>query len=182
MTDTGKALGHLKSARLAAPRPDTRPAKHTVTLIPGDTVGDEIAEAVVKVVAATGVSLGWDRQIAGQKAQARHGAPLPAALIESIRKNKVALKGRIGTPIGGGSSLESPNVTLRKVLDLFASVRPATNLPGLKSRYEGIDLVVIRENTEDLYAGIEHEVVPGVVQSLKVVTQAASSRIARFAF
>ena len=182
MTDTGKALGHLKATRPAAPRPDTRPAKHTVTLIPGDSIGEEVAEAVVKIVAASGASVGWDRQAGGQKAQARHGSSLPPALIESIRKNKVALKGRIGTPVGSGAALASPNVTLRKVLDLYASVRPARNLPGLKSRYEGIDLIVIRENTEDLYAGIEHEVVPGVVESLKVVTQAASSRIARFAF
>jgi isocitrate dehydrogenase (NAD+) len=170
------------AARPAAPPPGPRAVekKHTVTLIPGDGIGEEVADQVVKVVQATGVSLGWERHLSGQKAQARLGTALPPALIESIRKNKVALKGRISTPIGTG--YESPNVLLRKTLNLYASVRPVRNVPGLRSRFEGIDLVVIRENTEDMYAGIEHEVVPGVVQSLKVVTEQASTRIARLAF
>jgi len=176
-----KALGHLKS-RVVATKADREPKKHTVTLVPGDTVGEELAEAVVQVVAATGVSLGWDRQIGGQKAHARLGTSLPDDLIESIRKNHVALKGHFTTPLGISPAQEAPSVKLRKILDLFASVRPARNLKGMPSRYEGVDLVVIRESTEDLYAGIEHEIVPGVVESLKVVTEAASTRIARFAF
>ena len=183
MTEPGKALGHLKRAVTARPTP--QPAKHTVTLIPGDTIGEEVAEAVTLVVAATGTSLQWDRQTAGQGAMGKFGTPLPQPTLDSIRQHRVALKGRLAAPAGQGpqgGGAESPNVALRKALGLFASVRPARNLPGLKSRYEGIDLVVIRENTEDVYAGIEHEVVPGVVQSLKVVTEAASTRIARFAF
>ncbi len=178
---SGKALGHLKAARPAGAR-DRGPKKHTVTLIPGDTIGDELADAVERVEAATGVSLGWERCLGGLKAQARHGESLPSDLIDSIRRNKVALKGHFATPLGAGPDHESPSVRLRKVLDLYASVRPARNLPGLKSRYDKVDVVVVRENTEDLYAGIEHEIVPGVVESLKVVTEAASRRIARFAF
>ncbi|MBI3451217.1 MAG: NAD-dependent isocitrate dehydrogenase [Acidobacteria bacterium] len=154
--------------------------KHTVTLIPGDGIGDEVADQVIKIVQATGVSLAWDRQLSGQRAQAKTGAALPPALLDSIRKNKVALKGRINTPIGTG--YESPNVQLRKILNLYASVRPVKNIAGLRARFEKIDLVVVRENTEDMYSGIEHEVVPGVVESLKIVTEAASTRIARFAF
>ncbi len=175
---SGKALGHLKSHR-ASPRPGQGPAKHTVTLIPGDTVGEETADAVVRIVAATGVSLAWDRCLSGQRALARHGTPLPDALFESVLRHKVALKGILLAPAGPG---EEPNLAFRRRLGLFASVRPARNLPGMPSRYEKVDIVVVRESTEDLYAGIEHEVVPGVVESLKVVTEAASLRIARFAF
>jgi isocitrate dehydrogenase (NAD+) len=151
-----------------------------VTLIPGDGIGEEVAEHVIRIVQATGVSLAWDRQPSGERAQARSGSALPPALLDSIRKHRVALKGRINTPIGTG--YESPNVQLRKILNLYASVRPVKNIPGLRARFEGIDLVVVRENTEDMYSGIEHEVVPGVVQSLKIVTEVASTRIARFAF
>ena len=154
--------------------------KHTVTLIPGDGAGEELADQVVKVIQATGVSLGFDRQIAGSRAQAKEGTPLPPALLESVRRNRISLKGGISTPIGAG--YESPNVQLRKQLNLYASIRPVRNIPGLRARYENLDLVVVRENTEDTYAGIEHEVVPGVVQSLKVVTEHASLRIARTAF
>ncbi|HXI02296.1 MAG TPA: isocitrate/isopropylmalate family dehydrogenase, partial [Candidatus Saccharimonadales bacterium] len=166
----------------AAPRTGPRAVekKHTVTLIPGDGVGEDLADQVVKVIQATGVSIGFDRQLSGRRAQAKSGSPLPESLFESVRKNKVALKGVISTPIGAG--YESPNVQLRKRLGLFASIRPVRNLPGLKARYENVDLVVIRENTEDMYSGIEHEVVPGVVQSVKVVTEQASLRIARAAF
>ncbi len=184
MNAGGKALGHL-SARRPAVAPVARETKHTVTLIPGDGIGEDVADAVVKIVEATGVSLGWDRHLSGQKALARFGTPLPPQLIDSVRKHKVALKGRISTPLGPGlpgPACESPNVAMRKALDLFASVRPVRNLPGLKSRYEDVDFVVIRECTEDVYAGIEHEVVPGVVESLKVVTALGSERIARFAF
>jgi len=179
---SGKALGHLKTGRPASFRADRGPKKHTVTLIPGDTIGDELADAVERVVAATGVSLGWERCLGGQKALARHGESLPAELMESVRRNKVALKGHFTTPLGPNPEQESPSVRLRKLLDLFASVRPARDLDGMTSRYSGVDLVVVRENTEDLYAGIEHEIVPGVVESLKVVTEAASRRIARYAF
>ena len=183
MPESSKALRHLRVDRpaVATASGEPREKKHTVSLIPGDGIGEEVADAVVRVVAATGVSLGWDRCVSGQRALPRFGTPLPEPLIESILKHRVALKGRISAPMKSGGS-ESPNVALRKRLNLFASVRPAVNLPGLKSRYDGIDLVVIRECTEDLYAGIEHEVVPGVVESLKVITEAASARIARFAF
>ncbi|HET9480958.1 MAG TPA: isocitrate/isopropylmalate family dehydrogenase [Candidatus Polarisedimenticolia bacterium] len=181
---TGKALGHLKGARSSGSRVPAREIRHTVTLIPGDGIGEEVAEAVTRVVEASGAGVGWDWSPAGQAAMAKHGTPVPDELLESIRRNKVALKGRIRAPLGEGphGAAESPNVTLRKKLNLFASIRPARNIPGLKSRYEGVDLIVIRENTEDVYAGIEHEVVPGVVESLRVVTEAASTRIARFAF
>jgi isocitrate dehydrogenase (NAD+) len=164
------------------PRPGPRAVekKHTVTLIPGDGIGEELADQVVKIIQATGVSIGFDRQLSGSRAQAREGTPIPPALLDSIRRHKVGLKGRISTPIAAG--YESPNVQLRKLLNLYASIRPIRNIPGLKSRFEDIDLVIIRENTEDMYAGIEHEVVPGVVQSLKVVTEQASTRISRAAF
>ncbi len=168
------------TASRAAAGPRAVEKKHTVTLIPGDGIGEEIADHVVKVIQATGVSIGFDRQLSGRRAQAKEGTPVPPALLESVRKHKVALKGGISTPVGAG--YESPNVQLRKQLDLYASIRPVRNLPGLRARFENIDLVVIRENTEDMYAGIEHVVVPGVVQSLKVVTEHASLRIARAAF
>jgi len=180
VSGSGGAAPAVRPHPAAATGPRVLEKKYTVTLVPGDGIGEELADHVVKVIQATGVSLGWDRQMAGQKAQSKTGSALPPALMESIRKNKVALKGRISTPIGTAD--ESPNVVLRKQLNLYASVRPVKNIPGLRSRFEGVDLVVIRENTEDMYAGIEHEVVPGVVQSLKVVTEQASTRIARFAF
>ena len=164
----------------APPGPRAMEKKHTVTLIPGDGPGDEIADQVVRIVQAAGVSIGWDRQSAGARAQARSGSTIPPALIESIRTNKVALKGPIRAPIG--SAEEAPSIQIRKILDLYASIRPVRNIPGLRSRFEDVDLVVIRENTEDMYSGIEHEVVPGVVESLKVVTAAASTRIVRLAF
>ena len=155
-------------------------AKHTITLIPGDGIGPEVTEAVVRIVEASGVDISWERHDAGVKAVETHGTPLPDDLIESIRRNRVALKGPVGTPIGGGFS--SVNVGLRKALDLYANLRPVSNLPHVRSRFEHVDLVIVRENTEDLYAGLEHEVVPGVVESLKIITERASTRIARFAF
>ena len=155
-------------------------AKHTITLIPGDGIGPEVTEAVVRIVEASGVDISWERHDAGVKAVETHGTPLPDDLIESIRRNRVALKGPVGTPIGGGFS--SVNVGLRKALDLYANLRPVSNLPHLGSRFDHVDLVIVRENTEDLYAGLEHEVVPGVVESLKIITERASTRIARFAF
>jgi isocitrate dehydrogenase (NAD+) len=153
---------------------------HTVTLIPGDGIGPEVTEAVVRILRASGVSIEWDTQNAGILAFERTGQALPVELIDSVRRNKVALKGPVTTPIGTGFT--SVNVGLRKALDLYANLRPVWNLPGIAARFEGIDLVIVRENTEDLYAGLEHTVVPGVVESLKIITERASTRIARFAF
>jgi isocitrate dehydrogenase (NAD+) len=153
---------------------------HTITLIPGDGIGPEVTEAVLRIIDASGVSIVWERQLAGVAAVERTGQALPAELLESIRRNKTALKGPVGTPIGEG--FPSVNVGLRKALDLYANLRPVWNLPGVPARCEGVDLVIVRENTEDLYAGLEHEVVPGVVESLKIITERASTRIAEFAF
>ena len=153
---------------------------HTITLIPGDGIGPEVTEAVVRILAASGVSINWERHDAGVLAVDRGGVPLPIELLDSIRRNKVALKGPVTTPIGTGFT--SVNVGLRKALDLFANLRPVWNMPGVESRYTGIDMVIVRENTEDLYAGLEHEIVPGVVESLKIITEKASTRIGRFAF
>jgi isocitrate dehydrogenase (NAD+) len=153
---------------------------HTITLVPGDGIGPEVTEAVVRILSAAGVSIEWERHLAGVLAVERTGQSLPVDLLESIRRNKVALKGPVTTPIAEGFT--SVNVGLRKALDLYANLRPVWNLPGAPSRYTGIDLVIVRENTEDLYAGLEHEVVPGVVESLKIITARASTRIARFAF
>jgi len=153
---------------------------HTITLIPGDGIGPEVTEAVLRIIMAAGVRVEWDRQAAGVLALERTGSALPAELIASIQKHKVALKGPVTTPIGQGFT--SVNVGLRKALDLYANLRPVWNLPGAPSKFDGIDLVIVRENTEDLYAGLEHEVVPGVVESLKIISERASSRIAKFAF
>jgi isocitrate dehydrogenase (NAD+) len=153
---------------------------YTVTLIPGDGIGPEVTAAAVRVLSATGLRFEWETQIAGQTALGKEGSPLPPQVLDSIRRNKVALKGPTGTPIGTGP--RSVNVELRKQLDLYANLRPVATLPGIKSRYDGVDLVVVRENTEDLYSGLEHVVVPGVVESLKIITERASTRIARFAF
>jgi isocitrate dehydrogenase (NAD+) len=153
---------------------------HTITLIPGDGIGPEVTEAVLRILKAAGVSIDWDRHQAGVIAFERSGQTLPVELLDSIRHNKVALKGPVTTPIAGGFT--SVNVGLRKALDLYANLRPVWNLPGVDSRFEHVDLVIVRENTEDLYAGLEHEVVPGVVESLKIITERASTRIARFAF
>jgi isocitrate dehydrogenase (NAD+) len=153
---------------------------HTITLIPGDGIGPEVTEAVLRVLHAAGVAIEWERHDAGVLAFERTGRALPAALIDSIRHNKVALKGPVTTPIAEGFT--SVNVGLRKALDLYANLRPVANLPGAPARFSGIDLVIVRENTEDLYAGLEHEVVPGVVESLKIITEKASTRIAKFAF
>src|SRR5690349_1105306 len=153
---------------------------HTITLIPGDGIGPEVTEAVLRVLHAAGVAIDWERHDAGVLALERTGRALPAELIESIRRNKVALKGPVTTPIAEGFT--SVNVGLRKALDLYANLRPVANLPGAPARFGGVDLVIVRENTEDLYAGLEHEVVPGVVESLKIITEKASTRIAKFAF
>lgn len=150
------------------------------TLIAGDGIGPEVVSATVRVLEATGVSIKWDSQNAGAMAIATDGTPLPQKTLDSIRKTGLALKGPTTTPIGGGHA--SINVALRKGLDLYANVRPVKTLPGVKSRYDHVDLVIIRENTEDLYSGLEHVVVPGVVESIKVITEKASTRIAKFAF
>ena len=153
---------------------------HTITLIPGDGIGPEVTDAVLRILKSTGVSIDWDSHPAGVVAFERTGQALPVELIDSIRRNKVALKGPVTTPIGQGFT--SVNVGLRKALDLYSNLRPVWNLPGVAARFQGVDLVIVRENTEDLYAGLEHEVVPGVVESLKIITERASTRIAQFAF
>ncbi|MEP6774209.1 MAG: isocitrate/isopropylmalate family dehydrogenase, partial [Chloroflexota bacterium] len=153
---------------------------YRITLIPGDGIGPEISQATQRVIDALRVGIEWDVMDAGEAAIARTGQPLPPEVIESIRRNKVAIKGPITTPVGKG--FRSVNVQLRKALDLYANLRPVSNLPGVSTRFSGVDLVVVRENTEDLYAGLEHEVIPGVVESLKIITERASTRIARFAF
>jgi isocitrate dehydrogenase (NAD+) len=153
---------------------------HTVTLVPGDGIGPEVTDAVLRILDASGVSIEWERHLAGVLAFKRGGTALPVELLDSIRRNKVALKGPVTTPIAEGFT--SVNVGLRKALDLYANLRPVWNLPGVDARYSGVDLVIVRENTEDLYAGLEHEVVPGVVESLKIITERASTRIAQFAF
>jgi isocitrate dehydrogenase (NAD+) len=153
---------------------------HTITLIPGDGIGPEVTDAVLQILEASGVRIEWDRHDAGITAVARSGQPLPASLIQSIQKNKIALKGPVTTPIGEGFT--SVNVGLRKALDLYANLRPVWNLPAVPSRFQGVDLVIVRENTEDLYSGLEHEIIPGVVESLKIITARASKRIAQFAF
>jgi isocitrate dehydrogenase (NAD+) len=153
---------------------------HTVTLIPGDGIGPEVTEAVVRIFKTAALAIEWERHDAGVTAFKRFNVSLPAELLDSIRRNKVALKGPVTTPIGEGFT--SVNVGIRKALDLYANLRPVRNLQGVQSRFQGIDLIIVRENTEDLYSGLEHEVVPGVVESLKVITEKASTRIAKFAF
>jgi isocitrate dehydrogenase (NAD+) len=153
---------------------------HKITLIPGDGIGPEVTEAVLRILTATGISFEWERHQAGVLAFERTGQALPAELVDSVRRTKIALKGPVTTPIGTGFT--SVNVGLRKALDLYANLRPVANLPGVNARYKDVDLVIVRENTEDLYAGLEHEVVPGVVESLKIITAKASTRISEFAF
>jgi len=154
--------------------------KHPVTLIPGEGIGPEVAGATRRILEAAGVQIQWE-EIGGRAEestdQAKH---VNQAAIESVRRNRVALKGPMATAIAGGAP--SVNVALRKSLDLYANLRPVKNVPGVKSHFEDVDLILVRENTEDLYSGLEHEVVPGVVESLKIITEKASTRIARFAF
>lgn len=153
---------------------------HRVTLLAGDGIGPEVAAAARAVVDATGVAIEWIEAVAGLPAVERGGDPLPQAVLDTIRATGVALKGPVTTPIGTGYT--SVNVRLRKALDLYASVRPVRTLPGVAGRYEAVDMVIVRENTEGLYSGIEHEVVPGVVETLKVFTETACTRIAEYAF
>ncbi|MFY9554487.1 MAG: isocitrate dehydrogenase (NAD(+)) [Blastocatellia bacterium] len=154
--------------------------RHKITLIPGDGIGPEVTGAAISVLRAAGFDAEWETFVVGAEALSRFGDPLPQDLIDSIRRNKTALKGPVATPVGTG--FVSSNVRLRKALDLYANLRPVKSLKGVPSRYENVDLIVVRENTEDLYSGLEHEVVPGVVESLKIITDKASRRIARFAF
>ncbi len=156
------------------------PRAYPATLIPGDGIGPEVAAAAVRVLSATGIDFQWETVMAGAEAAGREGTPLPESVLESIRRNRIALKGPTATAIGTGH--RSVNVALRKTLDLYANLRPVQTLPGVKSRYDGVDLIVVRENTEDLYSGLEHVVVPGVVESIKIITEKASTRIARYAF
>ncbi len=153
---------------------------HKVTLIPGDGIGPEVVNAAVRILEATGVKFEWETYKAGAEAYEKYHEYIPKELHESIERNKVALKGPITTPIGGGFS--SINVELRKRFELFANFRPIRNLPHVPTRYPDVDLIIIRENTEGLYSGIEHEVVPGVVESLKIMTEKACTRISKFAF
>ena len=153
---------------------------HKITLIPGDGIGPEVTQAAVRILEATGVKFEWESFAAGAEAFAKYKEYIPKELTESIERNRVGLKGPVTTPIGGGFS--SINVELRKKFELFANFRPITNLPHIATRYPNIDLIIVRENTEGLYSGIEHEVVPGVVESLKIITEKASTRISRFAF
>lgn len=154
--------------------------QHTITLIPGDGIGPEVTNAVTRILEAAKVNINWERYDAGADSYAKTGEYIPQSLYDSIDRNKVALKGPVTTPIGGG--FKSINVTLRKKFDLYANVRPIKNLPGLETRYPGLDLVIVRENTEDLYSGLEYEVVPGVIQAIKVITKKGSMRIAEYAF
>jgi isocitrate dehydrogenase (NAD+) len=154
--------------------------KHRITLIPGDGIGPEVASNVVRIIEASGADVVWETHFAGAQALEKFGETLPEELLESIKRNKVALKGPITTPVGKGFT--SVNVGLRKTLDLYANLRPVRALPNVQCRYPELDLIVVRENTESLYSGIEHVVVPGVVESLKIITEKASMRIARFAF
>ena len=153
---------------------------HTVTLIPGDGIGPEVSRAAVKIVEATGAKIEWETMEAGAEVAVKYGTPVPDEVINSIIKNQIALKGPLTTPVGGGFA--SANVALRKRLNLYANVRPAKTMPGVKCRFENVNLVVVRENSEDLYSGLEHIVVPGVVESLKIITEKACLRIGRFAF
>jgi isocitrate dehydrogenase (NAD+) len=157
--------------------------RHKVTLLPGEGIGPEVSAATRRILEAAGVQIDWDE--IGARAEntdtgTEKGVFVNAAAVESVRRNRVALKGPMATAVAGGAP--SVNVALRKTLDLYANLRPVKNLPGVKSRVDNVDIVLVRENTEDLYSGLEHEVVPGVVESLKIITERASTRIARFAF
>jgi isocitrate dehydrogenase (NAD+) len=154
--------------------------RHKVTLIPGEGIGPEVASATQRILEAVGVQIDWETLEARTDKATEAGQLVNQSAVASVRRNRVALKGPMGTAIAGGAP--SVNVALRKALDLYANLRPVKNLPGVWSRFENVDIVLVRENTEDLYSGLEHEVVPGVVESLKIITERASTRIARFAF
>lgn len=164
----------------ASTHPQSTDLARTVTLIPGDGIGPEVSSATVRVVESTGVKIHWERVEAGAEVVARFGTPVPEEVVASIARNGLALKGPVATPIGTGFA--SVNVALRQRLGLFANVRPVRSVPNVSERFPNVDLIVIRENSEDLYSGLEHIVVPGVVESLKIITETASLRIARHAF
>ncbi len=151
-----------------------------ITLINGDGIGPEISDAVVKIVEASGLKIDWDIQTAGADVIEKEGTPLPERVLNSIKENKIALKAPVTTPIGKG--FRSVNVQLRKALDLYANLRPCKNLPNVKTKFDDVDIVVVRENTEDLYAGIERQVNSDTAESIKVITRKASERICKFAF
>jgi isocitrate dehydrogenase (NAD+) len=153
---------------------------HKVTLIPGDGIGPEVMNATVRILEATGVKFDWETFAVGAEAYEKSGEYIPKDLIESLERTKVGLKGPVTTPVGGG--FPSINVALRKKFELYANFRPIRNLPHIPTRYPDVDLIIVRENTESLYSGLEHEVVPGVIESLKIITEKASTRIAKFAF
>ncbi|HEY0553243.1 MAG TPA: isocitrate/isopropylmalate dehydrogenase family protein [Thermoanaerobaculia bacterium] len=155
-------------------------SKTTVTLLAGDGIGPEVSNATVRVLEAAGAEIEWERQIAGAEALEKYGNPLPPEVLESVRRNRLALKGPVTTQVGKG--FKSINVQLRQELELYANLRPSRSLESIPSRFSGVDIIVVRENTEDLYAGLEHIVVPGVVESIKIITEKASLRIARFAY
>jgi isocitrate dehydrogenase (NAD+) len=154
--------------------------RHLVTLIPGDGIGPEVTRATQRVLEAAGVVIDWEVHDAGAAVAEKRGTTLPDEVLESIRRNKIALKGPIGTPIGKG--FRSVNVTLRQALDLYANVRPVRSLPGVEPRFEGTDIVIVRENTEDLYAGLELMILPGIAQSVKLITEKGCARICEYAF
>lgn len=154
---------------------------YRITLIPGDGTGPELTDAMRRVIEATGVPIEWEVQEAGADVMDKYGTPLPEQVLESIRRNKVAIKGPITTPIGSG--FRSVNVAIRKILDLYANLRPARTIPGVRTRFENVDLVIVRENTEGLYAGIEHDVIPDeAAESIRIITRRGTKRIVRFAF
>jgi isocitrate dehydrogenase (NAD+) len=154
--------------------------KHRITLIPGDGIGPEVTKPALKIIKGAGVDVEWETCLAGAEALKKHGTTIPKQLLDSFERNKIALKGPVTTPVGEGFA--SVNVELRQSFNLYANLRPIKNLPGVPARYQNVDLIVVRENTEGLYSGIEHEVVPGVMESLKIITEKASTRIAKFAF
>src|SRR3989454_6264824 len=154
--------------------------RHKVTLIPGEGIGPEVAAATRRILEAAGIQIDWEELEGRTDKTTERGQLVNQLAVESVRRNRVALKGPMATAIAGGAP--SVNVALRKTLDLYANLRPVKNVPGVKSHFENVDLILVRENTEDLYSGLEHEVVPGVVESLKIITERASTRIARFAF
>lgn len=153
---------------------------HTITLINGDGIGPEISNSVVKIIEKSGLEIQWDIQTAGSDVIETEGTPLPQRVLDSIKKNKIALKAPVTTPIGKG--FRSVNVQLRKELDLYANLRPCKNLPGIATRFENVDLVIVRENTEDLYAGVEKQIDTNTAHSIKIITRQASERICKFAF
>ena len=154
--------------------------KHNITLIPGDGIGPEVTKPTLEIIDAAGVKVNWQVHAAGAEALKKYGSTIPKTLMDSFEKNRIALKGPVTTPVGEG--FPSVNVELRKTFDLFANLRPIKNLPGVKARYQDVNLIIVRENTEGLYSGIEHEVVPGVMESLKISTEKANTKIAKFAF